>query len=97
MSVNAQVYSAVYDATLTLVTSSPGAGQIIGPITAGTAVTLPNSQTYNSSELNVFLNGQKLEVTFDYTYVGSVPRTQIQFTFDLVVGDMIEFNIERSF
>lgn len=90
-------YAAVYDATLTLVASSPGAGQIIGPITAGTAVTLPGSQTYNSTELNIFLNGQKLDAVVDYAYVGSVPRTQVTFVENMVVGDQLEFQIERPF
>ena len=89
--------STIYYQTLTLVTSSPGAGEIVGPITAGTAITLPSSQTYTSSELNIHLNGQRLEVVLDYTYVGSIPRTQILCTQDLIVGDVLSFKIERNF
>lgn len=67
------------------------------PITAGTAVTLPSSQTYNSGELEVYLNGDRIEAVLDYTYVGAGPtRTQIQFTFDLVAGDRLRFRIDRG-
>lgn len=86
----------IYDQSLLLVTSSPGAGQILGPITTGTSVTLPASQQYSSSDLQIYLNGDRLETVYDYNYVGSPPRTAIQFTFDLVVGDRIDFRIERT-
>lgn len=86
----------IYDQSLIVVGSSPGAGQILGPVIAGTPVTLPASQTYSSIELQVYLNGDRLEAVFDYTYVGSIPRTQISFTFDLVVDDRIDFRIDRS-
>ena len=66
------------------------------PITSGTSITLPASQTYTSGELEVYLNGTRLESILDYTYVGSPPRTQIQFTFDLVVGDHYRFRIDRT-
>lgn len=64
---------------------------VASPITAGTSVTLPSSGTYNSTELNIFLNGARLYFTEDYTHVGSAPRTQVQFLFDLVVGDQLLF------
>jgi hypothetical protein len=86
----------IYDETLTLVVSAPGAGEIIGPITTGTSVTLPNSGTYDSTELEIYFEGQKLTSVNDYTYVGVVPRTQVQFTFDLLVGDMLEFRKNRN-
>lgn len=86
----------IYDKSLKLVASSPGTGEILGPITTGTAVTLPSSQTYTSSELQIYLNGDRLEPVFDYTYVGSPARTQVQFTFDLVIGDRLDFRIDRS-
>lgn len=69
---------------------------VASPITAGTSVTLPASQTFTSSELEVYLNGTRLESVLDYTYVGSPPRTQIQFTLDLVVGDHYRFRIDRT-
>ena len=68
---------------------------VASPITAGTSVTLPAAQTYDSKELEVYLNGTRLENLLDYTYVGSPPRTQIQFTFDLVIGDHYRFRIDR--
>lgn len=69
---------------------------VASPITAGTSITLPASQTYTDSELEVYLNGTRLESLLDYTYVGSPPRTQIQFTFDLVVNDHYRFRIDRG-
>jgi hypothetical protein len=87
---------AIYDQSLTLVASNPGANEIIGPISAGTNVTLPGGQTYTSEELKVELNGQSLDAVFDYNYVGSPPRTQVAFTFDLLVGDRINFRIDRA-
>lgn len=65
-------------------------------ITTGTSVTLPASGTYNSAELEVYLNGQRLAVTEDYTYVGSPARTQVQFTFDLLAGDKVRFRVDRG-
>lgn len=69
---------------------------VASPITAGTSLTLPASQTYDSKELEVYLNGTRLENVLDYTYVGSPPRTQIQFNLDLVVGDHYRFRIDRG-
>jgi hypothetical protein len=86
----------IYDQSLTVVSSGAVSGQINGPVLAGTSVTLPAAQTYTAGELQIYLNGDRLEPTFDYTYVGSPPRTQVQFTFDLAVGDRIDFRIDRS-
>lgn len=86
----------IYDQSLTVVASGAGANQINGPVTAGTSVTLPGSQTYTSAELQIYLNGDRLEPVFDYTYVGSPLRTQVQFTFDLAVRDRIDFRIDRT-
>lgn len=85
----------IYDQSLTVVASGAGANQINGPVTAGTSVTLPSSETYTAAELQIHLNGDRLEPTFDYAYVGSPPRSQVQFTFDLVVNDRIDFRIDR--
>lgn len=65
-------------------------------ITAGTNVTLPASGTYTSEELEVYLNGQRLSVSEDYNYVGSPPRTQVAFTFDLISGDKVMFRVDRG-
>lgn len=86
----------IYDQSLTVVASGAGANQINGPVNAGVNVTLPGSQTYTAAELQIYLNGDRLEPIFDYSYVGSVPRTNLQFTFQLVVGDRIDFRIDRA-
>jgi hypothetical protein len=64
-----------------------------GTITAGTAITLPSSQTYTGVELQVYVNGIFQEVTVDYNYVGSAPRTQVTFTYDLLTTDQLRFRI----
>lgn len=67
-------------------------------ITSGTPVTLPNSGTYTDKDLEVYLRGQRLSPVLDYNYVGSAPRTQVTFTFDLftdaVSPDVIRFRVE---
>lgn len=69
---------------------------VSGTITTGNPITLPASGTYNSEELEVRLNGQRLESVVDYNYVGgSPPRTQVAFTFDLVIGDQVNFRVDR--
>ncbi len=62
-------------------------------ITAGSNVTIPNSQSYDGSELFVFVNGQALYEPTDFQYVGTSPRTQVAFTFDLFSGDVILFKV----
>jgi hypothetical protein len=83
----------IYDETLEVVASGAGAGEINGPITSGTSVPLPNSQTYTGDELEIYLEGNRLYSVYDYTTVSS---TQVQFTFDLIVGDYLRFRIDRS-
>jgi hypothetical protein len=70
--------------------------EVVSDITTGTPVTLPNSGTYDSDELEVYLNGQRLEQLVDYNYEGSAPRTQVSFTFDLVEGDLVRFRRDRG-
>ena len=86
---------AIQEGTLRVVASSPGSGEIVGPIAANTSITLPNSIEYTDADLNIFFDGQKLIPTLDYTYVGTAPRTQVQFTFELLVGDLLFFEKER--
>lgn len=81
----------IYDESLEVVASPVGPNEIAGPITSGTPVTLPNSGTYSNDDLEIFLNGQKLDDVFDYTFVGTIPRTQVSFTFELIIGDKLEF------
>jgi hypothetical protein len=73
----------IYDQTLVI-------GQ--GGISAGTNITLPNGAEYNDVELEVYLDGQFLEPTIDYNYVGvTPPRTQIQLTFDVLQNERLRF------
>lgn len=69
---------------------------VSGTLTAGTSITLPASGTYQSDELEVYLNGQRVKVGDDYQYVGSGTRTQIQFTFDLLNAEQVRFRVDRG-
>lgn len=87
----------IYDQSLAVVASGATSGQINGPVITGTSITLPGGQTYTGAELQIYLNGDRVEVVFDYTYVGSGSgKTQVQFTFDLMVLDRIDFRIDRA-
>lgn len=86
----------IYDESLKVVSGTPGAEEIAGPINAGVHITLPGSKTYDSAELRVYMNGQLLESVLDYTYEGVAPRTELSFTFQLVIGDVIRFIIDRG-
>lgn len=87
----------IYDEYLLVVSGAPSnSNEITGPVTAGVNVTLPNSGQYSGEELMVNLNGQTLENGFDFNFVGSPPRTQVAFTFGLVVGDRIYFRKHRN-
>ena len=83
----------IYDETLEVVSSGAGAGQINGPITAGTPVTLPSGQTYTGDELELYFSTDRLIPIYDYTFNSS---TTVVFTFELKVGDLIRFRIDRS-
>lgn len=63
----------------------------VGGLSAGTNITLPNSETYKDVELTVYLGGDLIEVTEDYNYVGSDPRTQIQIIVDLFENERLRF------
>lgn len=87
----------IYDERLTIVSGAPAdSNEMTGPVNAGVNVTLPNGGEYTGLELQIYLNGDRLESVFDYAYVGSAPRTQVQFTFGLVVGDTVDFVIQRG-
>lgn len=86
----------IYDEPLTIVASGAGANEMNGPVITGTAVTLPASGTYEGEELEVRLNGQRLEGLYDYNYVGSGTKTQVSFTFNLSVGDRLDFRVDRA-
>lgn len=68
----------------------------VGGISTGAPLTLPNSQTYTGIELEVYLNGQRVEDVLDFNWVGTAPRTQITMTFDLIQGDQVRFRIDRA-
>lgn len=76
----------IYDETVVI-----GAGGLV----AGSNITLPNSETYDDIDLQVYLDGHFLQVVEDYNYVGSIPRTQIQTVFDLNEGERVRFRIEE--
>lgn len=87
----------IYDERLTVVASgASGSNQVNNPVTAGTAITLPLSQTFTAKELEVDFNGQLLKPVFDYTYVGGAPHSQIMLTFGLVTGDTLDFRVARA-
>lgn len=64
---------------------------IAAPVSTGTPITLPAGGTYTGDDLEVYLNSFRMEDVVDFNWLGSAPRTQISFTFDLVVGDDIRF------
>jgi len=86
----------IYDTNIDIVSGTPGAGELQGPISAGTPITLPDSKTYEDDELEIYVRNMRVDAVYDYAYEGDVPRTQISFTFDLEVGDVIRFRIDRS-
>lgn len=63
----------------------------VGGITTGTDITLPASGNYLGNELEVYLNGEVMELGIDFNTSGSSPYTKIQMTFDLVNGDKLRF------
>jgi hypothetical protein len=88
---------AIYDEYLLVVSGTPSnANEITGPINAGTAITLPNGGQYTGDELMVDFEGQTLENGYDFNYVGTPPRTQVAFTFNLLVGDRLYFRKHRN-
>ena len=83
----------IYDETLEVVTSGAGAGEINGPISAGTPITLPEAKTYTGDELEVYLDGDRLKPIFDYSFDSS---TTVAFTFEIKVNDVMRFRIDRG-
>ena len=75
----------IYDQTYT----------VVSDIGTGVPVTLPSGGTYTSEELEVRLNGVRMDSGIDYNFVGSPPRTQVAFKFDLVIGDQLNFRVDR--
>lgn len=63
----------------------------VGGVTTGVDITLPASGSYLGAELEVYLNGEYMELGLDFNTSGSSPYTKIQMTFDLVQGDKLRF------
>ena len=89
-----------YDQRVSVVASgaSPPAS-ITGPITSGTAITLPSSGSYtlnvnNVATLQVYLNTVRLEQNYDWNTSGAGPTyTAITITFDLFAGDKLDLRV----
>lgn len=82
----------IYDESIILVDSNPGPGEMLGPIGTGVLISLPLGESYIAEELEVYLNGQRLEDVVDFNFSSS---TQVAFTFDLVINDRIRFRKDR--
>lgn len=93
---------AIYDKSVEIVTSGgTPPGSLNGPITAGTAITLPSSGIYTVSSgvpnLNLYLNGDRLEYIYDWSTSGAGPNyTAVQLTFSLEIGDRLDLRAERN-
>ena len=84
----------IYEEIITVVASgASGDNEMNGPISSGTIVFLPNSKTYSSDELEVYLEESRLTKLLDYTNSSS---TSVQFTFQIKVGERIKFRIDRG-
>lgn len=84
--------SPIYDESIVLVSANPGPGEMLGPISTGVLVALPLGESYTAEELEVYLNGQRLEDVVDFNFSSS---TEVAFTFDLLVNDRIRFRKDR--
>lgn len=95
--------SLIYDQSVSIVASGGnGSTTLNGPVNGGTAITLPSSGVYTLNvnsvpNLNVYLNGDRLESVIDWNVSGGGPNyTAITMTFQLVVGDRLDFRMERT-
>ena len=68
----------------------------VGGLAINDTITLPNSGTYESIDLEVYYNGQFLEEGQDYSYVGVNPRTQIQVLQAFAEGEELRFRNETD-
>ena len=63
-------------------------------LSSGSNITLPNSETYSddaAKDLVVIFNDRVVEVTRDFTVVGSGDKTQIQTVYDLPNDTVVRF------
>ena len=91
--------AAIYDQSISIVSSGTPPGSLTGPVAPSTAITLPASGAYtiNSSvvSMNIYLNGDRLEYNIDWNTSGSGPNfTAFTLIFGLVVGDRLDLRIE---
>jgi len=88
----------IYDEHIDVVASGASGDNQINEASAttGSPITLPNSGTYEGQELEVYINGNRVEDVVDYNFVGSGTKTQVSFTFDLEVDDRIRFRVDRG-
>lgn len=95
----------VYEETATGVTTPVNSYQFTAPVSAPVIVNLPNDTRNNglsryygvgSGTLTLFLNGQRLIMSNDWTEVGSIgsASNQVQIEQNLVLGDEITFRID---
>lgn len=95
-------FPSIYDQTITIVSSGASPpGSLTGPISSSTPITLPASGTYtvvsSVPNMNIFLNGNRLEYSLDWTSSGAGPNfTAFQLNFQLVVGDVLDLRTERN-
>ena len=83
------------DDRLLVVLGAPGnVNEITGPIVSSTAITLPNSLTYESGTLEITLNGQTIVPVTGWNEIGSGSMTQISFNQDLEIDDEVSFRID---
>lgn len=94
----------IYDQSITIVASGgggAGSNSLNGPISASTTITLPASGTYtlntnNVPNISMYLNGDRLEYSFDWNTVGTTAFTQFNLNLQLVVGDRLDIRAERN-
>lgn len=63
-------------------------------LAAGTDITIPNSGSFNNSDasdIHILVNQKEVEVTRDFTVLGTAPHTQIEFLYDLPNDAVVRF------
>jgi hypothetical protein len=90
------ILPSVYLQTLTVVSGTPGAGQI-NAVTAGNPITLPASGSFTGAELMFNLNNVPQTFGIDFSTYGSpAPYTQFSSTQNINVGDVLTLLMLRS-
>ncbi len=96
----------IYEEALTVVAGAPvDDSEVTGPILSGTNIVIPyDSRQFDAisgyvvgkGDLEVYLNGQRLRLTADYTEIGLLgdESVTIQIQQDLVVGDELLFRVD---